>query len=51
VFADSAYRGAHFREAVRARGGTLCIVVTAMWGLDEQETLEHFPIILGYIRR
>lgn len=39
VFADSAYRGAHFREAVCAKGGTPRIAVTAMWGLDEQETL------------
>ena len=39
VFADSAYRGAHFGDAVRAKGGTPRIVVTAMWGRDEQETL------------
>ena len=26
VFADSAYRGAHFGDAVRAKGGTPCIV-------------------------
>ena len=39
VFADSAYRGAHFREAVRAKGGTPHIAVTGMWGSDEQQTL------------
>lgn len=39
VFADSAYRGAHFRDAVRAKGGTPRIVATGMWGRDEQETL------------
>ena len=39
VFADSAYRGAHFGNAVRARGGTPRIIATAMWGRDEQETL------------
>ena len=39
VFADSAYRGSHFREAVRARGGTARVVATGMWGSDEQETL------------
>jgi hypothetical protein len=33
VFADSAYRGAHFREAVRAKGGTPHIAVTGMWGI------------------
>lgn len=39
VFADSAYRGAHFREAVRAKGGHPRIAATSMWGLDEHETL------------
>ncbi len=39
VFADSAYRGPHFRDAVCAKGGTPRIVATAMWGKDEQETL------------
>lgn len=40
VFADSAYRGNHFREAVRARGGVPRIVATGMWGRDEAETLQ-----------
>ncbi len=39
VFADSAYRGPHFGDAVRARGGVPRVVATAMWGSDEQETL------------
>jgi IS5 family transposase len=39
VFADSAYRGSHFGDAVRAKGGSPRIVATAMWGFDEQETL------------
>jgi len=39
VFADSAYRGAHFGGAVRAKGGTPRIVATGMWGRDEAETL------------
>jgi transposase, IS5 family len=39
VFADSAYRGKTFREAVRAKGGSLRVAVTAMWGRDEAETL------------
>jgi IS5 family transposase len=38
VFADSAYRGAHFRDAVRAKGGIPRIVATGMWGRNEQET-------------
>ena len=39
VFADSAYRGSHFGNAVRAKGGTPRVILTAMWGRDEQETL------------
>jgi transposase, IS5 family len=38
VFADSAYRGRHFDEAVRGKGGTPRIVATGMWGRDEAET-------------
>ena len=40
VFADSAYRGSHFRDAVRAKGGVPRIVATGMWGRDEQATLQ-----------
>ena len=39
VFADSAYRGSHFANAVRAKGGSPRIAAIAMWGRDEQETL------------
>jgi IS5 family transposase len=39
VFADSAYRGPHFGGAVRAKGGTPRVVLTGMWGRNEQETL------------
>lgn len=39
VFADSAYRGSHCGDAVRAKGGTPRLIATAMWGRDEQETL------------
>lgn len=39
VFADSAYRGNHFRDAVFAKGGVPRIVATGAWGRDEQETL------------
>ena len=41
VFADSAYRGNHFGDAVRARGGIPRIVATGMWGRDEAETLKR----------
>lgn len=37
VFADSAYRGNNFGDAVRAKGGTPRIVATGMWGRDEVE--------------
>ena len=37
VFADSAYRGPHFGQAVRTKGGTPRIVATGMWGRDEAE--------------
>ena len=39
VFADSAYRGSHFGGAVRAKGGKPRVILTAMWGRDEGETL------------
>jgi hypothetical protein len=38
VFADSAYRGNHFRDAVLAKGGVPRIVAAGMWGRDEQES-------------
>lgn len=38
VFADSAYRGRHFADAVRVKGGTPRIVATGMWGRDQEET-------------
>jgi hypothetical protein len=44
VFADSAYRGQHFAQAVRAKGGTPRVALTAMWGRDEQETLARLPL-------
>ena len=37
AFADSAYRGPHFGDAVRATDGTPCVVATGMWGPDETE--------------
>ena len=39
VFADSAYRGSHFCEAVLAKGGVPRIVATGVWGRDEQAAL------------
>ncbi len=37
VFADSAYRGDHFRKAVQAKGGTPRVIATDMWGEDTEE--------------
>jgi IS5 family transposase len=34
VFADSAYRGQHFTDAVRAKGGVARVAATGMWGRD-----------------
>jgi len=51
VFADSAYRGAHFREAIHAKGGTPRIAVTAMWGLDEKATLAKLAAFNAPIHR
>ncbi len=39
VFADSACRGTHVSTAVRSGGGRPRVVVTGLWGDDEQETL------------
>ncbi len=38
VFADSAYRGPHFGDAVRARGGIPRVMATGLWGRDEANT-------------
>lgn len=44
VYADSAYRGDHFGQAVRAKGGTPRIVATGMWVRDEAEIRASKPI-------
>jgi len=51
VFADSAYRGKIFREAVRAKGGSLRVAVTGMWDRDEAETLARLEAWNQPIRR
>jgi len=51
VFADSAYRGKIFREAVRATRGSLRVAVTGMWGRDEAETLARLEAWNQPIRR
>ncbi len=37
VFADSAYRGAVFRTAVRARGGNPRVVITGVWAKSQDQ--------------
>ena len=37
VFADSAYRGSHFGNAVRVKGGTPRVVATAVWARDQEQ--------------
>ncbi|HSR55621.1 MAG TPA: IS5 family transposase, partial [Alphaproteobacteria bacterium] len=37
VYADSAYRGTRFRNAVAAHGGRARVVATAVWARDEAE--------------
>ena len=44
VFADSAYRGSHFTDAVRARGGVPRIIATGMWGRNDAETLVRLQV-------
>jgi hypothetical protein len=58
VFVDSAYRGNHFRDVVRAKGGIPRIILTGMWGRDEQEILrklhgwnQPFHRVLGRIAK
>ena len=51
VCADSAYRGPHFHAAVLARGGTPRVILTALWGCDEQETLARLDAWNRPIRR
>lgn len=51
VFADSAYRGQHFAQAVRAKGGVPRVALTAMWGWDEAETLARLDAWNAPIQR
>jgi IS5 family transposase len=51
VFADSAYRGQHFTQAVRAKGGVPRVAATAMWGRDEAQTLARLAAWNGAIQR
>jgi IS5 family transposase len=47
----SAYRGQHFAQAVRARGGVPRVAATAMWRQDEAETLARLDAWNAPIQR
>ena len=51
VFADSAYRGSHFGDAVRAKGGVPRVVATAMWGREGDDTLARLDAYNAPIHR
>ena len=51
VFADSAYRGPHFAQAVRAQGGVARVAATGLWGRDETEILARLAAWNGPIGR
>lgn len=51
VFADTAYRGGAFRQAVRAKGGEPRVVSTGMYGFDEAETLSRLRTWNGAIHK
>jgi transposase, IS5 family len=51
VFADSAYRGTRFGDAVRSKGGIPRVVATGLWGRDEQATLARLAAFNAPIHR
>jgi IS5 family transposase len=51
VYADSAYRGAVFARAVRARGGTPRVAVTSIWRRADEDPREKLAAINRPIQR
>lgn len=51
VYADSAYRGPRFRDAVERRGGRARVVVTGIWARDEDDGAAKLKAINGPIHR
>ena len=51
VYADSAYRGSRFRDAVEQRGGRARVVATAVWGRDENDAAAKLKAINGPIHK
>ena len=51
VYADSAYCGPRFRDAVEQRGGRARVVVTAVWARDEDDGAAKLKAINGPIHK
>ena len=51
VFADSAYRGPRFRQAVAGKGGTARVVATHVWARDEEQAARRLGAINGPIHK
>ncbi len=51
VYADSAYRGPRFRDAVERRGGRARVVVTGIWARNEDDAATKLRAINGPIHQ
>lgn len=51
VYADSGYRGEAFASAVRAKGGTPRVAITAVWCLAHEDPAEKLAACNGPIQR
>ena len=51
VYADSAYRGSRFRDAVETRGGRARVVATHVWARDEDDAGAMLRAINGPIHK
>ena len=51
VYADSAYRGTRFRDAVEARGGRARVVASHVWARDEEDAKSKLKAINGPIHK
>jgi IS5 family transposase len=51
VYADSAYRGSRFRDAVEKRGGRARVVVTHVWAREEDDAAAKLKAINGPIHK
>ena len=51
VYADSAYRGSRFRDAVAMRGGRARVVVTGVWARQQDDAAAKLKAINGPIHK